>query len=506
MNEIDLYREYKRNFVFYAERCLKIRSKDSSIIPFKLNKAQEYIHQKLEEQKRLTGKVRALILKGRQQGCSTYVAARYYHAVTHRQGTKVFILTHLDDATKNLYKLVNRYHDNVPASVRATTGVSNSSELIFSQLDSGYAIGTAGSGNIGRSDTVQLLHGSEVAFWKNTNEISSGIMQTVPDAANTEIILESTANGIGNMFHKMSINALAGNSEYQLIFVPWYWQDEYRKKLPHDFKITEEERIYKQQYKLDDEQIYWRRNKIADFAGGAWQFKQEYPATAIEAFQSSSDNSLIQSEHIVAARKAEGIQKSNQIIIGVDPAWKGKDRTAIVIRDGRVQYKHETFQGLDTMQVVGRLIQIINHYKPEKVFIDVGGIGAGIYDRLKELGYSGVVTDVNFGQKPEDTERYSNKRAEMWGRMKKWLEDGAVKIEDDDALHADLQAPEFGFDSSGRLILEKKESIKKRYGKSPDLGDALALTFAFNLPNQAIKQKFGVGNTYQINSNWDVYA
>ena len=82
-------------------------------------------------------------------------------------GTKVFILTHLDDATKNLYKLVHRYHDNMPEPMKATTGASNSSELVFSTLDSGYAIGTAGSGSVGRSDTIQLLHGSEVGFWKN---------------------------------------------------------------------------------------------------------------------------------------------------------------------------------------------------------------------------------------------------------------------------------------------------------------------------------------------------
>jgi hypothetical protein len=505
MNEQDLFRAFKNNFPFYAARCLKIRTKDSSIVPFELNQAQKYIHDKLEEQLKLTGKVRAIILKGRQQGCSTYVAARYYHQVTHRVGTKVFILTHKDDATQNLYKLVHRYHNNVPPAIRAQTSVSNSSALIFPVLDSGYAVGTAGAGDVGRSDTIQLLHGSEAAFWKNTNEISSGIMQTVPDVKNTEIILESTANGIGNMYHKMAVAAMAGDSEYQLIFVPWYWQEEYRRELESDFVLTEEEREYKRQYKLDDKQIAWRRNKIANFAGGAWQFKQEYPATAVEAFQTSSDNSLITSESIMNARKAENVHIDDQLIIGVDPAWKGKDKTAIIFRAGRVQYKHELYSGLDTMQVVSRLIQIINHYKPEKVFIDVGGIGAGIYDRLKELRYTHIVTAINFGQKADQPERYLNKRAEMWDRMKEWLQAEPVKIEDSDALHADLQAPEYTFDSSSRLVLEKKDDIKKRYGKSPDLGDAFCLTFAYNLPSRALKARYGIGTTYQANSTWGVY-
>ena len=505
MNEQELFREFKQNFPYYAERCLKIRTKNSAIEPFKLNKAQKYIHDKLEKQKLLTGKVRAIILKGRQQGCSTYVAARYYHQVTHSLGTKVFILTHLDDATKNLYKLVHRYHDNMPEPMKATTGVSNSSELVFSTLDSGYAIGTAGSGSVGRSDTIQLLHGSEVAFWKNTNEISSGIMQTVPDTKNTEIILESTANGIGNMFHKMSIAALAGESEYQMIFVPWFWQDEYRLELPKDFVLTSEEMEYKTLYKLDDKQIAWRRNKINNFAGGLWQFKQEYPATAVEAFQTSSDNSLVSSETIMNARKAENVHVDDIKVIGVDPAWKGKDKTAIVYRAGRVQYKHEMFEGLDTMQVAGRLVQIINNEKPDKVFVDVGGIGAGVYDRLRELGYNQVVTAVNFGQKADNGDRYANKRAEMWDRMKDWLNNGPVKIEDIDSLHSDIQAPEYSFDSSSRLLLEKKESIKKRLGKSPDLGDALALTFAFNVANKEFKARYGISNTVQANSSWGVY-
>jgi hypothetical protein len=146
-----------------------------------------YLHQQLEEQKRGKGFVRAIILKGRQQGCSTYVGARFYHQATQRFGSKVFILTHREDATNNLYKLVQRYHENCPDFMKPSTGVSNAKELYFDTLDSGYAIGTAGGGTVGRSDTIQMLHGSEVAFWQNTDEIATGIMQTVADVKGTEI-------------------------------------------------------------------------------------------------------------------------------------------------------------------------------------------------------------------------------------------------------------------------------------------------------------------------------
>lgn len=498
-----LRRLYK-DLPFFANNCLKIRTKEGAITDFKLNKAQLYLHQKLEEQKRLTGKVRAVILKGRQQGCSTYVAARFYHQIIQRKGSKCFILTHRKDATDNLYRLVQRYHENIPDLIRPSTGISNATTLYFDDLDSGYSIGTAGGGTVGRSDTIQLLHGSEVAFWENADEISTGIMQTIADAKDTEIILESTANGIGNLFHKMATNALHDLNNYQLIFIPWFWQDEYRTNVTSDFKLTDEEFKYKEEYNLTDEQIAWRRNKIANFTGGEWQFKQEYPANPVEAFQTSNNDSLIQPKFVIKARKAKNIQKGNQLIIGVDPAHKGKDKTAIVFRDGRVQYKHELHSGLDTMEVAGRLIQIILHYNPEKIFIDVGGIGAGIYDRLKELGYSGLVIAINFGQKADNPERYLNKRAEMWSLMNEWLQ-SEVKIEDNDELHSDLVAPNFTFDSAGRLKLESKEDIKKRLLKSPDLGDALALTFAFPVPNKAFKEKYGIARQIFAQSNWNPF-
>ena len=505
MKQQDHRKQLLTDFPLYADTCLKIRTKEGSVTNFKLNKAQTYLHQKLEEQKKLTGKVRTLILKGRQQGCSTYVAGRFYHQVTQAFGSKVFILTHREDATNNLYKLAQRYHDNIPEFIKPSTGISNAKELYFDKLDSGYAIGTAGGGTVGRSDTIQMLHGSEIAFWQNTNEISTGIMQTVADVKGTEIILESTANGIGNMFHKMCIDAIQGINGYQLVFIPWFWQDEYRADIAVDFKLSSEEVEYKQNYKLDDKQIAWRRNKISNFVGGEWQFKQEYPASATEAFQTSSDDSLIQPRFVINARVAEDIHKGNQLVIGVDPAYKGSDRTAIVWRDGRVQYRHETYQGLDTMEVAGRLIQIINHWKPEKVFIDLGNIGAGIYDRLKELGYHNIVVGVYFGQKADESEKYINKRAEMWAKMADWFKAGGVKIEDTEELHSDLVVPHYGLDSQGRLKLESKDDIKKRYGKSPDLGDALALTFAFNIPNALIKAKYGMQRQYQAQSTWNVY-
>src|SRR5436190_2503393 len=205
----------------YAFNCLKIRTKAGAICSLAFNRAQRFIHQRLEAQRAQTGKVRALILKGRQQGCSTYVGARFYHRATHSKGLRSFILTHEDAATQNLFEMVNRFHEHCPADVRPSTGAANAKELNFDLLDSGYKIGTAGTKGVGRSSTIQLFHGSEVAFWPHAETHAAGILQAVPDEPGTECILESTANGIGNFFHQTWREAESGTNEYIAIFVPW---------------------------------------------------------------------------------------------------------------------------------------------------------------------------------------------------------------------------------------------------------------------------------------------
>jgi len=200
---IEIKQRLKDDFAHYASKCLQVRSKNGDILLFTLNKAQKYVHSKLEEQKKNTGKVRALILKGRQQGMSTYVGGRFYHQTTHRFGCQTFILTHALDATQNLYKMAQRFHEYCPPVVRPQVSTSNAKELIFGLLESGYKVGTAENKAVGRSSTIQLFHGSEVAFWSNADEHAKGILQAIPEMSGTECILESTANGIGNYFHQM---------------------------------------------------------------------------------------------------------------------------------------------------------------------------------------------------------------------------------------------------------------------------------------------------------------
>lgn len=473
----------KDDFLHYAPRCLKIRTKAGKVLPFKLNDAQQYIHKCVEEQRARTGKVRAIILKGRQQGCSTYVEGRFYWRVSHSKGVRAFILTHEEEATNNLFELADRYHENCPALVRPSAGASNAKELYFDKLDSGYKVGTAGNKGVGRSSTVQLFHGSEVGFWPNAQQHAAGIIQAIPDEPDTEAFLESTANGIGNYFHQQWQAAEAGLSEYIAIFVPWYWQTEYRKAVPAGFTLTSEEQKYRDAYKLDLEQMAWRRAKIVELKDETL-FKQEYPATAAEAFQVSGVDPYIKGDLVMVARKAEA-EPVGPMKLGVDPARFGDDRTSICLRQGRKVHWIKSHSKKSTMEVAGIVFQIIKEQKPTQVAIDVGGLGAGVYDRLTELVPYGTteLIQVNSSNSPLDEKKYTNKRAEMWGEMREWLEKQPASIPDSDELQADLTQIRYSYDSNNALKMEKKEDMKKRGFRSPDMADALGLTFAMPVTN-----------------------
>src|SRR5262245_16594767 len=475
------------DYATFSVDHLCIRTKTGAIAPLVFNRAQGFIHEKLEAQRAATGKVRALILKGRQQGCSTYIAGRFYHRASRNKGLRMFILTHEDQATQNLFEIVTRFHDH--CAVRPSTGAANAKELYFDALDSGYKVGTAGTKGVGRSSTVQLFHGSEVAFWPFAETHAAGILQAIPDAPDTESILESTANGIGNFFHQCWREAEAGINGYIAIFVPWYWQEEYRRLAADDFVLDQEERDYAALYGLDREQMAWRRHKISELRDPIL-FKQEYPANAAEAFQMSGHDSFISPQLVAKARKTT-CPASGPLVIGFDPAWTGGDRHAMAWREGRRVTKVESRIGLDTMQAAGWLKQVIDRDQPTRVFIDVGGVGAGVYDRIREWGepYSRLVVAVNFGAAPleppplDERGRPSggplNRRAEMWMKSKEWLEDPAgAQVPDSDSLQADACGPSYRYDSHTRLVLEKKEDMRRRNVPSPDEWDAVALTFA----------------------------
>jgi hypothetical protein len=470
---------------FFAAELLRIRPKAGRLAPFLFNPAQRELHRIIEEQRATKGRVRVIVLKARQMGISTYVAARYYKATTSNPGLRTAIIGHEKVASKNLFQLVKRFHEHMPDDIRPSAGTSNAEELIFDSIDSGYLVSVATLEGSGRSSTAQLLHASEAAFWASLLEQMAALMQTIPDIDGTEIIIETTGNQFGDEFHQLWRRSQAGETEFIAIFLPWSIDPTYRTKLPDDFSLTAEEKQIAALHGLDAEQMLWRRNKIAQL-GSLDYFKREYPLTPDEAFMASKFDSYITADLVMRARKEE-IEPYGPLLIGVDPAGKGADSTAIAWRRGHCITKIEKRHGLDTMEVAGWVAKIIRDEKPAKVNIDVGGLGVGVYDRLVEQGYGDTLNAVNFGGKPieppplDETGRPAggpaNRRAEMWLNMKSAVQ-GRFSIPDSDTLHSDLTSVGYKYMSDGKLLLEAKEDMKKRGMPSPDEADAVALCFS----------------------------
>lgn len=488
---IAVLKRFREDFALFAEQNLKIRAKDTEIVPFKLNRAQRYILSRFGEQQKATGKIRAIVLKGRQQGCSTLVEGYFYWQTSLNKNKTAYILSHEQMSSDSLFGMVERYHRLNP--IAPHTGSSNAKELVFDVLGSRYLVSTAGTKAGGRGQAATtLFHGSEVAFWPNAKDHFASSVQSVPDLPGTAIILESTANGAAGEFYERWCDAVNGKSDYVPIFVPWFWQDEYVRQVDAGFELSAEpddagvsEQDYASIYGLSNEQMAWRRAKIAELRDPA-KFRQEYPATPDEAFVASSEDAFIKPHLVIRARKRDDVAGYGPLIIGADPAGSGGDRFAVAFRRGLKVERIEWRDKVDTVTAAQWLRSIAKDHRPERMFVDAGGIGHAVVSMLRTWPETvGIVSPVNFGGTSEHKRAKpkvpgpKNRRAEMWQRLKDWLElEEGVSLPDLDALSADLTAPKVKPTLTNDLLLESKEEMRKRGVRSPDLADAIALTFA----------------------------
>lgn len=195
-------------------------------------------------------------------------------------------------------------------------------------------------------------------------------------------------------------------------------------------------------------------------------------------FPRAGSNQFIGSDIVEAcvsyvAEGYEGLEK----LLGVDVARFGEDQSVLIRRQGRKVFYPKKHRGLDTMQLAAKVVEEIDDYKPDAVFIDGVGVGSGVVDRVKQLRPSATIIEVNAGQIAHDPSKYFNKRAEMWGRVRDYLKAGA-ELPKDNELQEELQAVEYGFSPKQQIQIEKKEDMKARGLSSPDCADALCLTFA----------------------------
>lgn len=276
----------------YIEQNIKIRDKSGEVIDFVLNQPQQKLYDIIKKQKLAGDPVRIIILKARQMGFSTLTEAVLFKETATKFNVNTGIIAHKEEATTNLFNMSKRMYDNLPDKLKPAKRSSNAKELLFDTIDgkglkSKIKCMTAGGEGVGRSDTFNNLHISELAFWSGDKKGTlTGLFQAVPNLPNSIIIIESTANGF-EYYKELWDRAVNGESGFHALFVGWHEMADY--VMPYTgFDLTEEEVQIKEMYELSDEQLTWRRWCIANNCGGDLElFKQEYPINPQEAFIST---------------------------------------------------------------------------------------------------------------------------------------------------------------------------------------------------------------------------
>ena len=293
MNDVDItLRQYIENY-------MKIQTKDGQLITLKLNTAQNRFYDLFADAYDRDEPFKVIVLKARQLGISTVTEAIMTALCMTNHFRNGMIVAHTSDSSSHIYNMAKRYYENLPKGLKPMMKYSNAKELRFENpakdppeelkgLRSSIRVATAGQGGVGRSQTFNYMHLSELAFWEEQDgqtvaDQLTGLLQTLPQHGFSMLVIESTANGY-NYFKNLWDMAEAGESDYIPLFIPWFEMEEYRRPY-HGEDLTEEEIELKAKFELDNEQLMWRRYAIRNLCGNDLnKFRQEYPSTPEEAF------------------------------------------------------------------------------------------------------------------------------------------------------------------------------------------------------------------------------
>lgn len=339
--------EIRDDFYRFCKNNLYIKDKSARIVKFKPNKPQKALIDYVLWCIQQGVPIRVIILKARQMGLSTAVEAIIYWWTSTHKNINSVIIGHEESSAKNLYMMFRRYYDNSNPLFKPTIKYNTRTDLSFERYDdAGKQIGlasviktaTAKNTAAGRSDTIQLLHASEVGEWENGEDLVSSIMQTVPMLPNTMIFLESTAKGRGNYFHKEWRAAERGENNFKPFFFPWWLIDEYTMEGEDVSDLTEYEEFLiatmqkgydtwnGDHYDVLDEDIDGKlrfyRAKSREFASDPIQMYQEYPTTAHEAFIASGANVFNQLSLESLEREADELSEIKRYKIDMGDSYE----------------------------------------------------------------------------------------------------------------------------------------------------------------------------------------
>ena len=467
----------------YINKYMMIQTKDAGLQHLRPNTAQKKLYELFREKYNSNEPFRVVILKARQLGISTMTEAIISCLTMTHHDKNALIVGHTPESTAKIFSMAKLYHDCLPLPLQPMVKYSNSKTLTFENpthdqkelvrnpgLRSSIKVALAGSSGIGRGSTYNYMHLSELAFWQEHEGLSiedqmTGLLQTLPTAGRSVLVVESTANGY-NYFKKLWDRAVSGENGFIALFIPWFEMQEYRQPYSGE-EFDADERALQKLYSLDNEQIMWRRYAIRTLCGGSVdQFHQEYPSNPEEAFLTSGstvfDTDIVyrRLQKVTAPVRTGNFLDDGRFItdtdgviriwkepepghvyaIGADTAGEGSDYFRAYVMDKAdfhqvAALKMQTDEGFFEHQ----LLRLGDYYNKAMIGVEVN-FSSYTTMRLQEHGYMN-----QYVREVEDT--YLNKTVRRFGfrttsvtrpiiisMLVDYLKDYAGMIEDPDLL------------------------------------------------------------------------
>ncbi|MGH9528877.1 MAG: terminase [Terriglobales bacterium] len=386
---------------FLIETLLKVRSKSRGLVCLRANRAQR-------EYSRTCTK-RNIVLKARQLGITTHVAARFFIQTITQPGTVTVQVAHNQESAEEIFRIVRRFWENLPEAMQhgaLITSRANIRQIVFPRLDSEYRVATAADPNAGRGITIHNLHCSEVARWPREGvEALASLRAAVP--VDGEIVFESTPNGAGGVFYEEWERA--PETKFTRHFFPWWYEDDYQIEMQQPIAaLTSEEEGLKKRAGLTDSQIEWRRLNRAQLRGLA---VQEYAEDAISCFRAFGESvfdldkierGLQECGEPLESRDNERWvvwlppQMGRQYIVGVDPAGGGLDGdyscAQVIERTTAIQCA-ELCGHFAPRELAARLTELAKNYNYAVLAVERNNHGYGVLAHLQIAAYPNIFRD-----------------------------------------------------------------------------------------------------------------
>jgi hypothetical protein len=402
---------------------LKIIDKAGKLVFLKPNAEQIEIIKALE-----TGEA-TLILKGRQIGSSTIVAAYFFWKIyTSTEPATFAILSHKLHSAKHLLSMHKTFYDNLPKFLQKEVEVNNTTELKFK--DSGAKIIAVSAGADGgiRSFTCSYLHISEYAFSPNPEELKATALNALNDG---QLVIESTANYFNDSLHQEWIKWTRGESRWKALFFPWFSHNEYKIDDIGVFNLSEDERIIKEKYGLTVAQMAWRREKISKI--GLDKFKREFPSSIEDAYSQTGNVYFREDDFVdvnvipvepVEFNRFSKVDKDDAYAIGVDvAAGVNRDYSVIYIVSKKTYnlvaiYRSRT---IVPIALAARIQELATEYNSALVLVESNNFGNVVLNELRHLGYYNI-----WNQDGKDWITTSKSKTEMFEGLKEVIQSGYI--------------------------------------------------------------------------------